>query len=225
MSSTFPTAIDSFTDPGASDKLNSPAHSVQHINANDAIEKLEAKVGIDSSATATSLDYKLSNVTSGHNHDNENSKKVIATNLDIAGFTAYKSPRANSAATAYEAFDSSTGSISFVIDGGGGVITTGIKGDLTIPFACTITGVVALVDQTGSIIVDIWKDTYANYPPTDADSITSATPVTISTAIKASDSTLTNWIVAISAGDTLRYNVDSCTTITRCTVSLKYRRS
>jgi len=62
MSSSFPTSLDSFTDPTATSKTNSPSHSVQHINSNDAIEKLEAKVGANSSAVTTSHDYKLSNV-------------------------------------------------------------------------------------------------------------------------------------------------------------------
>lgn len=63
MSSTFPTSLDTFTDPTATGKLNSPSHSQQHINNNDAIEKLEAKVGIDGSAVTTTHDYKLSGVT------------------------------------------------------------------------------------------------------------------------------------------------------------------
>lgn len=62
MSSTFPTSFDSFTDPTATGKLNSPSHSQQHINVNDAIEKLEAKVGIDSSADTDSIDYKINNI-------------------------------------------------------------------------------------------------------------------------------------------------------------------
>ena len=76
-------------------------------------------------------------------------------------------------------------------------------------------------DQTGSIVVDIWKDTYANFPPTNADTITSVTPPTITTAQKSQDSTLTNWTTSISEGDILAYTVDSCTNITRVTVSLK----
>lgn len=60
MSSNFPTSLDSFTNPGASDTLNSPSHSAQHANANDAIEALEAKVGIDGSAVSTSLDKRVS---------------------------------------------------------------------------------------------------------------------------------------------------------------------
>ena len=55
----FPTSTDSLTNPQSSDYLNSPDHAAQHANANDAIEALEAKVGVDSSAVSTSLDYKI----------------------------------------------------------------------------------------------------------------------------------------------------------------------
>jgi hypothetical protein len=68
--------------------------------------------------------------------------------------------------------------------------------------------------------VDIWKDTYANYPPTNADSITASAPPTIATAEKSQDTTLTGWTTSIAAGNTLRFNVDSVTTITRLTVAL-----
>jgi hypothetical protein len=115
--------------------------------------------------------------------------------------------------------------LNFVIDGGGATIATGIKGDLAVDFAGTITGVTLLADQSGSIVVDIWKDTYANYPPTDADSITAAAPPTISAATKSQDTTLTGWTTSISAGQILRFNVDSVTSIQRVTVALKVTRS
>jgi hypothetical protein len=114
--------------------------------------------------------------------------------------------------------------IEFVIDGGGATITTGVKGDLEVPFACTINRVTLLADQSGSIVIDIWKDSYANYPPTVADTITASTKPTISSATKAQDSTLTGWTTSISAGDTLRFNVDSVTSIQRVTVSLRVTR-
>jgi len=38
-------------------------HNEQHANANDAIEALQAKVGINSSADTNSLDYKVNNIT------------------------------------------------------------------------------------------------------------------------------------------------------------------
>lgn len=112
-------------------------------------------------------------------------------------------------------------SITFVIDGGGSAITTGVWGFLEIPFDCTITQVTLLADQTGSIVIDIWKDTYANFPPTNADSITASAPPTISSAVKAQDATLTGWTTSITAGDILAFNVDSATTVERVTLSLK----
>jgi len=115
--------------------------------------------------------------------------------------------------------------LTFIIDGGGSAITTGEKGHLRIPFACTINRVTMMADQTGSIVVDIWKDNYANFPPTDADSITASAPPTISTAQKSEDSTLTGWTTSISADDILAFNVDSCSTIERVTISLKVTKS
>lgn len=115
--------------------------------------------------------------------------------------------------------------IEFVIDGGGSAITTGIKGDIEVPFGCTITRATAALDQSGSIVVDIWKDTYANYPPTDADSITASAPVTVSSATKSQDSTLTGWTTSVAAGSILRFNVDSADTCTRATISLKVSRT
>ena len=117
--------------------------------------------------------------------------------------------------------NSRTRTLTFIIDGGGSAITTGIKGDLEIPFGCTIQQVTLLANQSGSIVVDIWKDTYPNFPPTDADSITASAPPTITSATKNQDSTLTGWTTAISAGDILRFNVDSVTSIQRLTLSLK----
>lgn len=120
---------------------------------------------------------------------------------------------------------SKTLTLTFIIDGGGSAITTGEKGHLRIPFACTINRVTMMADQSGSIVVDIWKDTYANFPPTDADSITASAPPTISSAQKSEDSTLTGWTTAITADDILAFNVDSVATVTRVTISLKVTKS
>lgn len=115
--------------------------------------------------------------------------------------------------------------IQFLIDGGGAEITTGVKGYIQIPFDCTIEEVRLLADQSGSIQVDIWKDTYANYPPTDADSITASAVPAISGATKSEDTSLTGWTTTINEGDVLGFNVDSITTIEKCTVVLKVKRT
>lgn len=107
-----------------------------------------------------------------------------------------------------------------VIDGFGSVLTTGIKGDATINFNCFIRGWSLLADQSGSIQIDVWKDVYANFPPTVADSITASAPPTLSSAASATDTTLTGWTTTVTAGDVLRFNVDSVSTVTRVTLAL-----
>lgn len=119
----------------------------------------------------------------------------------------------------------SAAGIQFVIDGGGAAITSGIKGDIEVPFAGTITAARLFADQAGSIVVDIWRDTYVNFPPVVADTITAAAKPTLATAIKAEDTTLTGWAKAVAAGDILRFNVDSAATVTRVTVALTITRS
>jgi len=53
MASNYPTSLDTFTNPTTSDSLNSPSHSLQHANANDAIEALETKVGVGSASASS----------------------------------------------------------------------------------------------------------------------------------------------------------------------------
>jgi hypothetical protein len=115
--------------------------------------------------------------------------------------------------------------IAFVIDGGGAPIATGVKGDLMIPFDCAIASATVLADQSGSIVIDIWKDTYANYPPTSGDSIAASAKPTLSGGAASQDTTLTGWTTSISAGDTLRFNVDSASAVTRVTLILKVVKS
>lgn len=116
------------------------------------------------------------------------------------------------------------GAVGIVIDGGGSVITTGVKGFVEVPFAGTITAVTLLSTDaavtSGSIVVDIWKDSYANYAPTVADTITASAKPTLSSAIKARDVTLTGWTTSIAAGDILGFKVDSVSTVLKVLVSL-----
>jgi hypothetical protein len=107
---------------------------------------------------------------------------------------------------------------SFIIDGGGSTITTGVKGDIEIPFACTITAIRLFADQTGSINVQIWRDAYANYPPTVADLIAD---VNIFTSTKNEYTGLTT---VIAAGSVLRFNVNTVTSHQRVAVALTYTR-
>lgn len=111
------------------------------------------------------------------------------------------------------------------IDGGGSALTTGAQFILNDCPAFTIEQMTITGDVSGSVVVDIWKDTYANYPATDADSITASATPTLSSAQKGQDSTLTGWTTTVNAGDNLVFNVDSATTITRVYVTLRGKRT
>jgi len=61
MAINYPTSLDTFTNPTSSDAMNSVTvpHATQHSDLNDAVEALEAKVGVNGSAVATSLEYRV----------------------------------------------------------------------------------------------------------------------------------------------------------------------
>ena len=123
----------------------------------------------------------------------------------------------------------STRTFQFIIDGGGVEIADGIAGDIWIPFACTLTAWRIMANAfvspatTGAIKLDIWNDAEGNFPPTNADTITNAhEPEIPASGVYAEDDAITDWIgEALSAETTLRINVDSCTSITRCTLAFK----
>lgn len=121
--------------------------------------------------------------------------------------------------------DDAYDTIQFIIDGGGSAITTGVKGDIMIPFNCTVLGWDIVADTSGSIVVDVWKDTYANFPPTVADTITGTEKPTLSSATKNQDTALSSWTTTLTRNDWLRFNVDSAATVTRVTVAIRVKRT
>jgi hypothetical protein len=188
-------------------------HSARHENG--GADEISIS-GLD--GTSTELAAHIADTTDAHDASaiSVNSATLVGTGTD--------------AQAVFEELDNSidtlrTASINYIIDGGGATITTGVKGDLVIDFACVIQSATLLADQSGSIVVNVWKDTYANYPPVVGDKITASAPPTISSATKSQDSTLTGWTTSIAAGDTLRFNVDSVTTIQRVTLVLKVLRT
>ena len=59
MATNFPENLDSLLNPQPTDSVAVVSHAAQHANANDAIEALEAKVGVNNSSVTTSLDYRV----------------------------------------------------------------------------------------------------------------------------------------------------------------------
>jgi len=111
-----------------------------------------------------------------------------------------------------------TGALEAILDGGGSALTTGVKLDLYVPFACTITASTLIADQTGSIVLDVLKSSAFSTTPTV--SIVASAPPTLSSAAAGQDATLTGWTTAVAAGSRLRLSVTSVSTITRLTYAL-----
>jgi hypothetical protein len=121
------------------------------------------------------------------------------------------------------------------IDGGGSAITTGLKRRIKIPYDCTLVAdsvdghfwQIGL-DQSGSIGLDLWMDSYSNYPPTNADRISgtvgSQNPRVLA-ATKGGSGTTTGWTLNLVGGRYLFVNVDSVSTATFCVLGLHIIRT
>ena len=113
-----------------------------------------------------------------------------------------------------------------LIDGAASPVPTGLAaGCIPIPFTGTITNVKVFADKAATAVLDIWMDDFASYPPTVADTITAAAKPTLTAATAVSDSTLTGWTTAVTAGDVLYINVDSNDVATWLTVAITFTRT
>jgi hypothetical protein len=121
-----------------------------------------------------------------------------------------------------------TGSIVVDIGDGTNVVTTGEKttARLRVPFACTLTGwSIITTGTTPTCVVDVWKDSTANYPATNDDSMTNGHEPATSAAATATDTDISDWTsVAVTAGDVLGFNVDSNDAATWIQLVLTYTR-
>jgi hypothetical protein len=114
-----------------------------------------------------------------------------------------------------------TATIGTFIDGGDEVLTTGIKGYISVPFNCTITEWLLFSNNSGSggVVVDVLKSSYSEFPP--QNSICGGSkPSLTGGATKNSSSTLTSWTTTLTQGDVLALNIDSVTTMTKLTIQL-----
>jgi len=107
--------------------------------------------------------------------------------------------------------------INVVLGNGQEVISTGVKGYLEVPVDCYLTGWRIVGDVSGSCVIGIWKNTYANFPPTSANLILSSAKPTLSNAQKNQN---TNQRLLMNKNDWLAFNVESAATVKQVTVSL-----
>jgi hypothetical protein len=155
-------------------------------------------------------------------YSDEQAQDAVGNILDDGGDIDFTYDDATPKITASIKTGVRTTSVEVQFDGGGAAIAANTKARFDVPLAATLTKIRVLADQSGSIVFDIWKDTYANYPPTNADTIINTgaggTKPTLSSADHTEDSTLSHYTTNFSAGDTVIVNVDSCSTITQALI-------
>lgn len=211
------TTIDTNTDWHVGDWISFNGTVWDKVDNYEAITSVFGRIG---AITAQSGDYDSDQVTEGSTNlyfTDERARAAIsgtATGLDYSSSTGELS-LASGYLIPTETHDAnlSKSSVGITLDGNGGVIAVNTIGTLVVPFDGTITGwqimEISSTPVSSSIVVDVWKDTYANYPPTVGDAIFTTLP-TLSSAIK--NRNLSPTFVAdgaVTSGDILKFNVDS----------------
>lgn len=115
-----------------------------------------------------------------------------------------------------------TRTVNFVLDNGSFDITAGSKGYLNIDVTGEIESWTLVSETVGSIVIDIKKTTYSNFPNGFTSIVGSEYPI-LSSQNKNKDEDLTTWTKRITAGDILDFEVLSCTNVQKCSVFLRLR--
>jgi len=241
MAITYPTTLDTLTNPIATDTQNSPSHAGQHADANDAIEALQAKVGTNSSAVTSSHDYKLSEVTStdksvGKTATQTLTNKTIASanntltgvallsgDQTIAGVKTFSSSPVVPAPTTdlqaatkkYVDDNAGAGGKYEIIIPGTAVAGTG-QGTWHAPTGITTVDTIQIIADTagatGSTVADINKNATSIFP-------TATKPTLAGTA---TSNTATPDTTSVTAGDIYTVDLDSITTTAPQTVRIVF---
>lgn len=118
--------------------------------------------------------------------------------------------------------------IGFPINSGGATIATGWHGYQVSLDSFAITNAVIIAHGTGSINIDIYKCTSAQFDdasthPVVGDKITASAPITITSGVKNLSVDVSSWSTSVSPGDVLECYVNSCSGITWAEIILQGR--
>lgn len=114
-----------------------------------------------------------------------------------------------------------TRTINYVVDATPNVVSTGVKGQVTIDVTGTIESWTLVSDVPGNLVVDVKKTTYQNYPT--FSSITGTEKPTLSSQSKNKDDGLSTWNTLLNAGDILRFEVQSCDLVKQFMIAMKLK--
>ena len=104
---------------------------------------------------------------------------------------------------------------------------TAIDASVTDPVVCSsriannvkITAWYLDCDQSGSIVLDVWKNTWNDTPLTNGDSIAGTEKPTLAGDVSASDTSLSSMTADWDAGEQVCVEIESAATVTKCRVA------
>lgn len=159
-------------------------------------------------ATGAAIAYAKLNIGAGDIVDTKLSQITTASKVAISSIATF------------------AGAIEVVIDGGGAAITTGKKVQIEMPFPVTLSRYTMIADQAGACVIDVNRSTYSGFPTTVSICGSGKECTITATNQKAQDTDISDWTdVTLDEGDIVEFEIDSCTTITRVTLSLKFTRT
>ena len=116
-----------------------------------------------------------------------------------------------------------TRTVNYVIDSGSLPMNVGDKGKLSLDVTGVIESITVLCDQTGDIVFDISKCTFADYPAFNSITDWGLQRVQLTNSNKYFDDVLNNWTTTIVAGEILNFSVISVTDIRRLLILSKIK--
>jgi len=119
-----------------------------------------------------------------------------------------------------------TGVANVILDGGGSTISTGTKGHVEMPFDFKLYSWALRSLETGSILLELRKSSYAGYPPGGSGVMhIGATGPFIGNDWKNQETGLSGWASPTgAAGDSIQVAVSSVSAITQVSLALRYNK-
>jgi hypothetical protein len=119
-----------------------------------------------------------------------------------------------------------TGVANVIIDGGGEVLTTGVKGNIEMPFNFNLYGWALRSLETGSLLIELNKSSFSEYPPGLSGIMhIGATGPYIDADWKNQETGISGWANPTGmGGDTIQITVTSASAITQASLALRYNK-
>jgi hypothetical protein len=105
VATSYPSGLDSFTNPTGTDPLSNPAHAAQHSDANDAIEAIESTLGVNPQGSASTVGARIDDLSASVFSASVYSNSACVSASNAANSALLAGDYAASTQTLYTAFD------------------------------------------------------------------------------------------------------------------------